>query len=284
MPALGRLEIESARQAILRAFLDHVIGGKGLSAGSDFAEMVKMPTPEAVLEATRLLARGTETEPGVGDLVVVDIGGATTDVHSDRFLEPAAPGIEDPLLPPPPTLRTVEGDLGLRSGAHGVLAADRRWIEAELEIGGAAIGQAVSRRSGNPEWIPEEGQEAKLDGLLAVGCATHALTRHSGTMLLTRGEAGPPTLVRDGPDLREVTRVFGTGGVFAHRDDGEWILREALRRRAPRSLAPQDPALGIDDNYILAAAGLLATLDPDAALRLLRRELRLAPGLDKMTN
>lgn len=276
MPELGRLEIESAREAILRAFLDHVIGGKGLSAGDAFAQMVRMPTPEAVLEATRLLARGTETEPGLGDLMVVDIGGATTDVHSDHATEAAAPGIEEPLLPPPPTLRTVEGDLGLRSGAPGVLAADRRWIEAELGIGEAAIGQAVSRRSGNPEWIPAEPIEARLDALLAVGCATHAVTRHSGTMLLTRSEAGPPTLVREGPDLREVGRVLGTGGVFAHREDGERILREALRRRAPRSLAPRDPALVIDDNYILAAAGLLATQDPGAALRLMRRELRLS--------
>ena len=113
-----------------------------------------MPTPEAVLEATRLLARGTGAEPGVGDLMVVDIGGATTDVHSDHAHEVAAPGIEDPLLPPPPTLRTVEGDLGLRAGAAGVLAADGRWIEAELGLGEAAIGQAVSHRSGNPEWIP----------------------------------------------------------------------------------------------------------------------------------
>jgi uncharacterized protein (TIGR01319 family) len=238
--------------------------------------MVKMPTPEAVLEATRLLARGTETEPGVGDLVVVDIGGATTDVHSDRAHEMAAPGIHDPLLPPPPTLRTVEGDLGLRAGAPGVLAADGRWIETKLADGARAIRQSVSHRSRNPEWIPEGDLETRLDGLLAVGCATHGLIRHSGTMLLTRSEAGAPALVRDGPDLREVERVLGTGGVFAHREDGEWILREALRRRAPRSLAPRDPLIGVDGNYVLAAAGLLATLDPDAAMRLMRRELRLS--------
>ena len=70
--------------------------------------------------------------------------------------------------------------------------------------------------------------------------------------------------------------ILGTGGVFAHREDGEWILEEALRRRAPRSLAPQEPDFGIDDSYILAAAGLLATRDPDAAARLLRQELRLS--------
>lgn len=273
MPELGRLEIDSAREAILRVFLEHVIGGKGLSAGPEFERMVKMPTPEAVLEATRLLSRGTATEPGVGDVMVIDIGGATTDVHSDRGLEPAAPGIEDPLLPPPLTLRTVEGDLGLRSGAAGVLAADGHRLAAEAGRDIDEIRQAVAKRAERPGWIPGEGEESRLDGLLAVGCATHAITRHSGTMLLSRGAAGPPTLVREGPDLREVSKVLGTGGVFANREDGEWVLREALARRAPRSLAPREPALAVDRNYVLAAAGLLATLDPDAALRLLRREL-----------
>lgn len=273
MPELGRLEIESAREAILRVFLEHVIGGKGLSAGPEFERMVKMPTPEAVLEATRLLSRGTAAEPGIGDVLVVDIGGATTDVHSDRRIEPATPGIEDPLLPPPPTLRTVEGDLGLRAGAPGVLAADRRWIEAEAGEEEAGLVQAVSSRAERPEWIPNEPSENRLDGLLAVSCATHALTRHCGSMLLTRGPAGVPTLVREGPDLREVSKVLGTGGVFANREDGKRILAEALARRAPRSLTPRDPFLAVDRSYVLSAAGLLAGLDPDAAMRLLRREL-----------
>jgi uncharacterized protein (TIGR01319 family) len=273
MPRLGEIEIESAREAILRAFLDHVIGGKGLSASPDFERMVRMPTPEAVLEATRLLAHGTEAVAGVGDVMVVDVGGATTDVHSSRLVEAAVPGIEDPLLPAPPTLRTVEGDLGLRSGSAGVVEADRRWLLVESGVTEGALGQAVSLRSEDSKWIPSSSEEARLDQLLAVGCVTHAIQRHCGTMLLTRGENGPPTLVRDGPDLREVEQVLGTGGVFAHRDDGREILRAALDRRAPRSLAPRDPTLGVDRNYVMAAAGLLATIDSDAAALLLQREL-----------
>lgn len=153
MPRLGELEIESAREAILGAFLEHVIGGKGLSASAEFERMVRMPTPEAVLEAVRLLSLGTEAVSGVGDVMVVDVGGATTDVHSTRVIEPATPGIEDPLLPPPPTLRTVEGDLGLRSGAVGVIAADGRWTEEESGIGEAAIGRGVGLRTEDPKWI-----------------------------------------------------------------------------------------------------------------------------------
>jgi len=273
MPKLGTLAIDSAREAILRAFLEHVIGGKGLSSSPDFERMVKMPTPEAVLEATRLLSRGTEAVPGVGDVMVIDVGGATTDVHSDRVLEAATPGIEDPLLPPPQTLRTVEGDLGLRSGAPGVIAADGRWIADEAGLDEGALGRAVSFRSKDSKWLAESPEEANVDRLLAIGCATHALRRHCGTMLLSPGEAGPPTLVRTGPDLREVERVLGTGGVFVHREDGLEILREALARRAPRSLAPRDPVLSLDSNYILAAAGLLALHNADLAMRLLRSQL-----------
>jgi hypothetical protein len=92
-------------------------------------------------------------------------------------------------------------------------------------------------------------------------------------MLLSRGEKGPPTLVRDGPDLREVERVLGTGGVFVHREDGPEILRAALERRASHSLAPYKPVFEVDSNYILAAAGILATHDADAAARLLHSEL-----------
>ena len=94
-------------------------------------------------------------------------------------------------------------------------------------------------------------------------------------MVLSRGEAGPPTLVRNGPDLREVERVIGTGGIFAHRRDGREILRAALERRRPHSLAPQQPAVSIDASYILAAAGLLAPHDSDLAMLLMRRELVL---------
>jgi uncharacterized protein (TIGR01319 family) len=273
MPELGKLEIEPAREAILRVFLEHVIGGKGLSASREFEQMVKMPTPEAVLKATRLLSRGTATQPGVGDVAVVDIGGATTDVHSDRSVEAVSPGIEDPILPSPATLRTVEGDLGLRAGAAGVLAADARWLEGESGEEGATIGQAVSIRKKDPTWIAEGRGALRFDDLLAVSCATHALTRHCGTMRLARGEGGSPTLVRNGPDLREVKQVWGTGGVFAHSDAGPRILEQALARRPSQSLAPRDPKICIDGSYVLAAAGLLSTHDSEAAMRLIHAEL-----------
>ena len=257
--------------------------------------MVQMPTPEAVLRRDpparpwRAGGRG-----GVGDVIVVDVGGATTDVHSERALEPAAPGIEDPLLPAPLTLRTVEGDLGLRAGAPGVARRRRALARAPARRSrrqGDARGPRRRVPSG-PPGSPTEPAEVELDRLLAVGCATHALARHCGTMLLrpaARGrpaDAGPrrPRPARGQPPDRD-RRGLRPRRRTARRS---WPKRSA--RRAPRSLSPRAAASSrVDRSYVLAAAGLMETIDPDAAFLLLERELLGQPRvrlekLDTVTN
>ena len=77
LPRIGELNPGPARAAIREVFLRHVIGGKGLSRGPRFASLVRGATPDVVLTAVELLA----DELG-GDLLAVDVGGATTDVYS----------------------------------------------------------------------------------------------------------------------------------------------------------------------------------------------------------
>ena len=92
LPSIRALNIDPARHAIHEAFIRHVIRGKGLSKTDEFGRAVIMPTPEAVLEATHLFAKGDGVRPGVGDVIVVDIGGATTDIHSCVGLRPIPAG------------------------------------------------------------------------------------------------------------------------------------------------------------------------------------------------
>src|SRR3546814_16238164 len=73
---IGVLDPASARSAVREMFLAHVIGGKGLSRRADFPAMVRGATPDGVLRGVEVLAAL------VGDVAVVDIGGATTDVHA----------------------------------------------------------------------------------------------------------------------------------------------------------------------------------------------------------
>ncbi|MPU17892.1 DNA mismatch repair protein MutL, partial [Acinetobacter baumannii] len=64
-----------------------------------------MPTPGAVMEATKLLYEI------IGDVIVVDVGGATTDVHS--VTEGSVEILDILVTPEPKAKRTVEGDLGV---------------------------------------------------------------------------------------------------------------------------------------------------------------------------
>ncbi|MDE0387869.1 MAG: glutamate mutase L [Rhodospirillales bacterium] len=271
LPAIGHLDIEPARAAIHDEFIRHVIRGKGLSRAEEFHAAVIMPTPEAVLRATRLLAEGPdETTPT--DVVVIDLGGATTDVHAAVALKPAPVGIRVAGLPALPLRRTVEGDLGMRWSAPGVLEADGDWLEAQVHAAAKSsdeLRQACARRRREPGYLPDDPDEERIDRALATACVTHALQRHCGTLKTVYVPGQGADFEQRGADLRDVPLVIGTGGVLGRQAKGEAVLRAALERQAHGALTPRAPALALDRRYVLAAAGLLSTVDENGARALL---------------
>ena len=120
MPKMGTLEVESAREEIRQLFMQRITRAKGLDQVKEFVDVV-LPTPMAVLEGLRLGADGTAEESGWGDMLVVDVGGATTDVHSIGFGHPAGENVISQGLAESYAKRTVEGDLGIRFNAATIL-------------------------------------------------------------------------------------------------------------------------------------------------------------------
>jgi uncharacterized protein (TIGR01319 family) len=265
MPRIGAVDIEPARAAISEAFVRHVIRGKGLTEAPEFFRDVIMPTPEAVLQATRLLAEIN------GGVAIVDIGGATTDVHTVTDNPGGGPGIEGPLVPVLPVLRSVQGDLGLRSNAISVLETDHEWLNERNDPG--TLREAAEMRSETPDFTARTPSEWQVDEALATSCAHHALRRHCGTLLVTSSPGRPARISADGPDLRELPLLVGTGGILVRSPQAESVLSEAIARCESRSLVPRRPRIAIDRDYILAAAGLLADIDRDAAAALARHAL-----------
>lgn len=266
LPAIGVLDPGPARAAIRQMFLQHVIGGKKLSRGPRFASLVRAATPDAVLTGVELLAAHTGH-----DLLVVDVGGATTDVYS--VLVPDAEqlaGVRDEVAGTLWAARTVEGDLGMRWSAPGVVAA----ATAEKLTGpdeAAALEQAALARAAHPGYVPDDGAERAADRRLAELAVTVALRRHA------RGEAataGGPR--RGGRDLRDVALVIGSGGVLRHNppEVAHAVLGAGLGDTAGGWPLPRHPRVAVDASYILAAAGLLADTHPAAAAALLAAELR----------
>jgi uncharacterized protein (TIGR01319 family) len=254
LPRIGVLDPAPARTAIRAVFLTHVIGGKGLSRGTAFARMVRAATPDAVLAGVEVLA-----DSGAGDVVVVDVGGATTDVYSAITPEgeDAAPRRE--VVAPLRRARTVEGDLGLRWSAPGVVAAagaEHLLADAD-EPALAAYAKAVAA---DPGRLPVDAAERALDARLAVLAVTVALRRHARP-------ASPGASPRP---LRDVTLVVGSGGVLRHGDAAlrRQVLAPALNDHAGTWPVPDRARLAVDERYLLFAAGLLVADHPEAAARL----------------
>ena len=94
------------------------------------------------------------------------------------------------------------------------------------------------------------------------------MRRHCGFTEIVYTANGPVTAL-DGKDLTGIKTIIGTGGVIAHSQHAEELLRSCLYDPLePSSMRPISPKILIDRNYILFAAGLLSQVDPKAALKM----------------
>ena len=275
MPAFGTLDIDPAREAIRDVFIARIVHAKGIDRAAARFDAVLMPTPAAVMEGARLLSQGTPRHAGLGDILVVDIGGATTDVHSVAIGAPRRDGVVQYGLPEPFVKRTVEGDLGVRHNARAIAeAAGLAAFAARLGITEAQLDASLAAIEADVQRLPGNAADVALDEALAWTAVSIAVARHAGTSEIVQTVHGPVTMQR-GKDLSAVTTVIGTGGPLAHGATPASVLRAALADPdKPFSLRPLNPTLYIDADYLLYASGLLSALEPDAAFALARASLR----------
>ena len=209
-----------------------------------------------------LLADGAGDVTGAGDVVVVDVGGATTDVYSVVTPDPEEAALHREVVEVMWRGRTVEGDLGVRWSATGILAAAAS--EHLLRDGEAdALRGPALDRVARPALIAADAEGREVDVRLAELALTVALRRHARAQ--DSGQVRHP-----GKDLRQVRLVVGSGGVLRHADPGALaqILGPARGDPAGGWKVPERAALAADLRYVLAAAGLLARDHPRAAARL----------------
>lgn len=268
MPEFGTLDIEPARAAIRQVFIDRIVHAKGIDRARAEFDAVLMPTPAAVLEGARLLAEGFGNTRGLGSVLVVDPGGATTDVHS--VCDHGAPaGVVMQGLPEPREKRTVEGDLGMRHNAANIVeVAGAGVIASDAKLDVQRVRELVDHLHADVERLPASSDDIALDQALARAAVRHAVLRHCGTTAVVYTPTGPVT-VQQGKDLSNVAAVIGTGGVLAHSPRPRTVLEMALAEAsAPQSLRPRAPKLMLDRDYLLYACGLLASVEPQSAIEL----------------
>lgn len=273
MPKVNILQAEQTRTILREIFFKKIIYAKGLREVATLSPFPIIPTPTAVLSAADLLAKGYQEEPGWGDLAIVDVGGATTDVHSasdsqqtDEFLYV---GLPEPFLK-----RTVEGDLGMRYSAVSLLeTAGVPYFKAyaHASLTKKDIADKCHKRAAQPEFIPTSESELAMDQVIAKIAVDIAMDRHVG--ILTR-ERRPThdAYYQQGKDLRHIQTFIGTGGVITHSPTPKALLAASFQKDELK-LKPQAPKCYLDQDYLLSALGLLAEHYPAVALRMMTRYL-----------
>lgn len=210
-----------------------------------------MPTPGAVMQSTELLA------DVLGDVLTIDVGGATTDVHSVTEGSPAY--VKLMVAPEPRAKRTVEGDLGVYINAAHIVAA----------VGAASLDtQGVMP-------IPENSVARRIALDLTRWAVDIAVWRHAGELRAVYGTYGRNELV-EGRDLTAIRYVIGTGGALTRLGMGREILGHIKADPSKRKLLPPPEAqVLLDQHYIMAAAGVLSQHYAEAATALLLESMSL---------
>ncbi len=261
-PKLDQMNVESVRKCIHVMFEKHITNAPGMEHIRDMVNGAILPTPGSVMLASQLLYED------IGDLVVLDIGGATTDVHS---VTEGSPEIVSMMTSPEPKAkRTVEGDLGLYINAHNLV--DRIGTDAlnkELQIDTDAV-----MRSYLP--IPNTAEQFRLTERLCLEAGLIAIDRHAGKLRHLYTPQGRRTIA-EGKDLSAIKWVVGTGGALTRLPHRESILRSiADCNKSKMQLLPSPGVakLLFDHDYIMASIGVLSKEDPEAALKLLKESIR----------
>ncbi|MDR1922555.1 MAG: glutamate mutase L [Candidatus Adiutrix sp.] len=296
MPTIHDLNVRPARTAIHAEFIKQITRAPGLARLAEAVEGGEViPTPAAILMGAELLANGAYNQGGVGGVLALDVGGATTDVHSVmpelNDLRPEERGLvinNDKQA----AFRTVEGNLGLRVSASGIVETVgpagvltlRDRLSNKNKTAGGVDQNEMSRLvdyaaflEKNTEHLPVDQWERDIEPALATAAMETALRRHAGYWATefnpTLGLApGSPV----GRDLRGIKWVIGVGGFFSHNrpELGLQALREIFKNPG-YYLFPESPEFRLDSNYLLYAVGLLGKICPEQALTFAKNYLEM---------
>ncbi|MGX6979844.1 methylaspartate mutase accessory protein GlmL [Vagococcus elongatus] len=272
MPKVNVLNPEPVREIARDIFMEKIIQTNGIDDMAKIASSPILPTPAAVLKAAELLAEGLPDDKGIGPSMVIDIGGATTDVFTignppitddNTFFE----GLEEPYAK-----RTVEGDLGMRYSAESlleVIGMDAFTKMLPFDSNPGTLQEAIHYRTQHPTFIAKTEQDIEIDTALAAKAVELSVNRHAGTIRFSR-TPNRTISYQKGKDLRNFKTVIGTGGVITYHSSPKKILKFACSN-GNEYLKPEAPAFFVDKHYLLSSLGLLSQKYPKTAFKLLKQ-------------
>jgi len=320
MPEVNRFQIEVVNETIRELFQTVIIRGKGFDVVEKYMDAPFIPTPRAAFRGINLLARGHGNEPGIGNILALDIGGATTDFFSNVTDNPLfvyegsdnSKRVKRTILKTPNTplaYRRVEGKYGLsynainlkelarfKNGAMQHELSDflarqfpaeftprqeqfRNFLFARNDRVEVNLDEYLSWITANPHAVPQTALENTARSWLAREILATATRKHVGyvdeteTYFLQHGvnfHNQPVTVVLIGGTVYHKCQEQTQG----YLDDLALIAEGVLYDlNEPHVLRPKGNVL-MDAQYLVSIlGGLYGRVDPEQALRVMKREL-----------
>ncbi|MBN1425982.1 glutamate mutase L [Candidatus Fermentibacteria bacterium] len=269
-PTLTDTNLRPAKEAILRLFMDTVMErAPGYRTLKGWAAADIIPTPTAVERILELYARRHGQ-----NVVMADMGGATTDVFSNIYGE---------------YRRTVAANIGVSYSLCATIAAAgidavMRHLPAGIEE--AHIREYAANKMLNPTSIPTEEAELLMEHAAAIAGISVAWRQHQD-MNFTVAKVGLLDRLRNRVDfdpfqetfhgvdasslfhVSDIDVMIGAGGVFSNAS-----THEAIRMLVDGFLPTGLTKLAVDTSFRSPHLGVLSTVNPAAALELFEESLR----------
>ena len=261
-PKIDILNIEPTREVIQDIFEKHITEAKGMEKIREMVNGPIIPTPGAVMKASKIL------KDEIGDLVTIDVGGATTDIHS---VTEGTEKVNKILVEPEPIAkRTVEGDLGVFINKKNIVDLIKiEKLEKELNM----TPEDIEKFTNSDIAIPETEEHKRFIERLTKEAVIVSINRHAGGYRTYFG--GKSDTLAFGKDLTAVKWIVGTGGALTRLTAREEILNSISQfNRADKLLPTAEAKILIDNDYIMASLGVLSSLNKEAAIKLLLKSLK----------
>jgi len=261
-PKIDILNIEPTREVIQDIFEKHITEAKGMEKIREMVNGPIIPTPGAVMKASKIL------KDEIGDLVTIDVGGATTDIHS---VTEGTEKVNKILVEPEPVAkRTVEGDLGVFINKRNIVDIIKiEKLEKELNM----TPEDIEKFTNSDIAIPETEEHKRFIERLTKEAVIVSINRHAGGYRTYFG--GKSDTLAFGKDLTAVKWIVGTGGALTRLTARDEILNSISQfNRADKLLPTAEAKILIDNDYIMASLGVLSSLNKEAAIKLLLKSLK----------
>ena len=261
-PKIDILNIEPTREVIQDIFEKHITEAKGMEKIREMVNGPIIPTPGAVMKASKIL------KDEIGDLVTIDVGGATTDIHS---VTEGTEKVNKILVEPEPVAkRTVEGDLGVFINKKNIVDIIKiEKLEKELNMSS----EDIEKFTNSDIAIPQTEEHKRFIERLTKEAVIVSINRHAGRYRTYFG--GKTNTLAFGKDLTAVKWIVGTGGALTRLTAREEILNSISQfNRADKLLPTAEAKILIDNDYIMASLGVLSSLNKEAAIKLLLKSLK----------